>query len=85
MSRLLPLAIVLLITFCTRTTANSFRKRKHSDPRARNAKFLNKSGAKIDFFWINPHTRELAHSHTEGKGALVKQFAQRLWVVSPCI
>ena len=63
---------LLLLAACAwwLVAAKSYRKRKDDNPHARGAKFLNRSGAKVDFFWVHPETGELAHSHTNGDGTL---------------
>lgn len=48
--------------------AKKYRKKNSDHPHSRSAKFLNRSGAKVDFFWVHPETGELAHSHTNGDG-----------------
>mmetsp|Transcript_14836 Transcript_14836/g.28105 ORF Transcript_14836/g.28105 Transcript_14836/m.28105 type:complete len:448 (+) Transcript_14836:212-1555(+) len=50
------------------SSAKSYRKRKHDSPASRNAKFLNRSGAKVDFAWIHVETGKVTDSHTQGEG-----------------
>lgn len=50
--------------------AKSHRKRKNNHPDSRSAKLLNRSGAKVDVFWVKPGTDELAHSNTDGEGVV---------------
>ena len=52
--------------------AKSYRKRKDDNPHSRSARFVNRSGAKVDFSWVHPSTGELAHSHTNGEGTFVR-------------
>ena len=45
-------------------------RRKNGNPQSRSVRVMNKSGVRIDIFWIHPHTRELAPSHTDGEGVM---------------
>jgi len=62
----LLLLLLVIIAFVSAAP----RKRKNGNPLARNIRILNHSGAKIDVFWINPTTRELADSNTDGEGIM---------------
>lgn len=42
------------------------RKRKDGNPLSRSITIINRSGARIDFYWVNPTSGELAESTTEG-------------------
>jgi hypothetical protein len=45
-------------------------RRKNGNPQSRSVRVLNKSGVRIDVFWIHPNTNELAPSHTSGEGVM---------------
>jgi hypothetical protein len=45
-------------------------RRKNGNPQSRSVRVMNKSGVRIDIFWIHPNTNELAPSHTEGEGVM---------------
>jgi hypothetical protein len=63
------LLLLLLLLFLGDFNAEAaVRKRKDADTRSRTARFVNQSGAKVDFFWVHIKTNELAHSHTDGEG-----------------
>lgn len=53
---------VLLVNICQ----CAGRYRKDGNPMSRNIVVQNRAGCKIDFFWIHPHTKELAGSNTDG-------------------
>ena len=42
------------------------RRRKDGNPSSRGIVVMNRSGVKIDFYWVHPHTGELAGSNTDG-------------------
>jgi hypothetical protein len=44
------------------------KHRKDGNPLSRSVSVNNKAAAKIDIFWIHPHTQELAPSNTNGEG-----------------
>lgn len=60
--RVYTVLAVLLITVCQCTA----RYRKDGNPSSRSIVVQNRAGCKIDFFWIHPHTKELAGSNTDG-------------------
>jgi hypothetical protein len=67
-SLLLLLLLLLLLRLGDHAAEAAVRKRKDADTRSRTARFVNYSGAKVDFFWVHYKTNELAHSHTDGEG-----------------
>ena len=66
--------LVLLVVYTENTTVQAAgtarNRRKNGNPQSRSVRVMNKSGARIDIFWIHPNTRELAPSHTEGDGVM---------------
>jgi hypothetical protein len=66
---------VSLLFLCTDTATvkavgTARNRRKHGHPHSRSVRVMNKSGVRIDIFWIHPTTRELAPSHTDGEGVM---------------
>ena len=72
--RCLPILLILFIAYAYTDTVNAVgtarNRRKHGNPQSRSVRVMNKSGVRIDIFWIHPHTRELAPSHTDGDGVM---------------
>jgi hypothetical protein len=52
------------------TKTASSRRRKNGNPSSRSVRVMNKSGVRIDLFWIHSVTNELAASHTDGEGVM---------------
>lgn len=57
-------------TFTVKAVGTARNRRKHGHPHSRSVRVMNKSGVRIDIFWIHPTTRELAPSHTDGEGVM---------------
>lgn len=72
--RYLPLLLALFIVYTDNVSVKAVgtarNRRKNGNPQSRSVRVMNKSGVRIDIFWIHPNTRELAPSHTEGDGVM---------------
>jgi hypothetical protein len=60
MRRSLLLLFFFLVPICWA------RRRKDGNPLSRGIVVKNQAGVKIDFFWVNPNTKELAASTSDG-------------------
>ena len=61
---------VYVHTATVQAAGTARNRRKNGNPQSRSIRVMNKSGVRIDIFWIHPTTRELAPSHTEGDGVM---------------
>lgn len=72
--RYFPLLLTFLFlcmdTATVKAVGTARNRRKNGHPHSRSVRVMNKSGLRIDVFWIHPTTRELAPSHTEGEGIM---------------
>lgn len=72
--RYIHLLLILIIAYSYSDAVNAAgtarNRRKNGNPQSRSVRVMNKSGVRIDIFWIHPNTRELAPSHTEGDGVM---------------
>ena len=64
--RCFPSRTVLFILLLLCNQGVNARYRKDGNAQSRSIQILNRSGVKIDYFWIHPGTGELAESQTEG-------------------
>ena len=67
---LLPL-LLIFATGAFAAAAGRARARYNSQPNSRNIHVLNRSGVKVDVYWVNIQTGELAESNTQGEGIAV--------------
>lgn len=67
---LLTILIVYTENITVKAAGTARNRRKNGNPQSRSVRVMNKSGARIDIFWIHPNTRELAPSHTDGEGVM---------------
>ena len=77
-SRFVAALFLILVCCVCCVSAQTFRKRKNDHPASRNVVFVNRSGAKVDFHWIDPTTRKLAESHSKGEGTYTNRKRGRL-------
>jgi hypothetical protein len=73
---ILSFTMLLFMTLMSCTTTNVMAvgttrsRRRNGNPQSRSVRVMNKSGVRIDIFWIHSTTNELAPSHTEGEGIM---------------
>jgi hypothetical protein len=67
---LVTTTVLLLISDKNCLVHAARKKRRNGHPQSRGIRVLNQCGVKVDIYWINPDTGELASSSTNGDGIM---------------